>query len=274
MGCYQVVSHLAPIGFGNGFIKRVVMEAYPRFLRKGFRPFDPLALARTTEEIVAREDTRKYTAFYCTGVYGGISTGYTVGCCLRCIFCWVDSSRDFPEAHGEFYTPDQVARRLLENARRKRIPRLRISGGEPTLCKRHLLAVLERIEPTGYGFILETNGIPIAADAGYAAELARYTCTHIRVSLKAGSAEGFEARTGARGECWELPFLAIEQLLAAGADFHVAAMSDPRLMPPAERAALLARLRRAGYTGWVEEESCDTYASTLKRLRAAGWEPF
>jgi hypothetical protein len=55
-------------------------------------------------------------------------------------------------------------------------------------------------------------------------------------------------------KCWELPFLAIEQLLAAGADFHVAAMSDPRLMPPAERG-----LRRAGYTGWVEEEFCDAY---------------
>ena len=35
--------------------------------------------------------------------------------------------------------------------------------------------------------------------------------------------------------------------------------------------ALLARLRRAGYTGWVEEEQCDAYRSTMLRLRAAGW---
>lgn len=250
------------------------MKAYPRYLRQGFAPFDPLELARRTEEIVAQEEARKYTAFYCTGVYGGISTGYTVGCCLRCIFCWVDFSRDFPETHGEFYTPEQVVRRLIGNAHHKRVPRLRISGGEPTLCKQHLLAVLERIEPTGYGFILETNGIPIAADEEYAADLARYTCAHIRVSLKAGTAEGFEARTGARGEFWELPFVAIERLLDAGADFHVAAMTDLRLMPQAERAALLARLRRAGYTGWVEEEWCDAYHSTVKRLRAAGWELF
>jgi uncharacterized Fe-S cluster-containing radical SAM superfamily protein len=250
------------------------MEAYPRFLRKGFTPFDPLELAERTEEIVSREDARKYTAFYCTGVYGGISTGYTVGCCLRCIFCWVDFSRDFPETRGEFYTPEQVVGQLVENARRKRLPRLRISGGEPTLCKRHLLAVLERIEPLGYDFILETNGIPLAADADYAADLARYTCAHIRVSLKAGTAEGFEARTGARGELWELPFVAIEQLLTAGADFHVAAMTDPRLMPQAERTALLAQLRRVGYTSWVEEEWCDAYRSTVKRLRAAGWDLF
>ena len=250
------------------------MKACPRSLRQGFTPFDPLELARSTEEIVSRGDARKYTAFYCTGVYGGISTGYTVGCCLRCIFCWVDSSRDFPETRGEFYTPEQVVGRLIENARRKRVRRLRISGGEPALCRRHLLAVLERIEPTGYSFILETNGIPIGAEEGYATDLARYTCAHIRVSLKAGTAAGFEARTGARAELWEFPFVAIERLLAAGASFHVAAMTDPRLMPRAERAALLARLRRAGYADWVEEERCDAYRSAVKRLRAAGWNMF
>lgn len=241
-------------------------------MQEGFTPFDPLEVARRTEEIVCRKDARKYTKFYCVGVYGGISTAYTVGCCLRCIFCWVDFSRGFPESRGEFYTSEEVATRLMENARRKGVSRLRISGGEPTLCKRHLLGVLERVEGTSYGFILETNGIPIAADEEYASKLARYTCAHIRVSLKAGTAQGFEARTGARGESWELPFLAIERLQSVGADFHVAAMTDSRLMPEAERAALLARLRRGGYTRWLEEERCDAYRSTVKRLRAAGWE--
>jgi len=258
------------------------VNAYPRYVERGFQPYDPLALLRLTEEMACRGDARKYTAFHCTGVYGGIATGYTVGCCLRCIFCWVDASRDFPATHGEFYTPAQVAGRLIGIARQKRVPRLRISGGEPTLGKRHLLGVLERIEPAGYEFILETNGIPIAADEGYAADLAKFTSVHVRVSLKAGTAEGFEARTGARGECWELPFaglragsfVAVERLLAAGADFHVAAMTDSRLMPSVERRALLARLRRAGYTGWVEEEQCDAYRSTVQRLRAAGWHPF
>lgn len=223
---------------------------------------------------MARDDARKYTAFYCTGVYGGISTGYAVGCCLRCIFCWVDSSRDYPESRGEFYTAEETARLLIRNARRKRVDQVRISGGEPTLCKEHLLAVLDLIEPTGYGFILETNGIPIAGDEKYAAALASYTSLHIRLSLKAGTAEGFQARTGARGESWELPFVAIERLRDAGADFHVAAMTDSRLMSHAERAAMLKRLRNAGYAGWVEEERCDAYRGTLRRLRAAGWDLF
>jgi uncharacterized Fe-S cluster-containing radical SAM superfamily protein len=76
------------------------VNAYPRYLEEGSQPYDPLALIRLTEEIVCRGEARKYTAFYCTGVYGGIATGYTVGCCLRCIFCWVDASRDFPETNG------------------------------------------------------------------------------------------------------------------------------------------------------------------------------
>jgi uncharacterized Fe-S cluster-containing radical SAM superfamily protein len=133
---------------------------------------------------------------------------------------------------------------------------------------------LDRIELTGYELDLETNGIPIAANEGLADELAWYDYTHIRVSLKAGTAEGFEARTGARGEFWELPFVAVEQLLAAGADFHVAAMTDPRLMPETERKALLSRLHQTGYVDWLEEEWCDAYHSSVRRLRAAGCEQF
>ena len=75
-------------------------QGYVRYLEPGFSPFDPLALARRTEQVVCRDDSRKYTGFYCTGVYGGIATGYTCGCCLRCVFCWVDWSREYPEKYG------------------------------------------------------------------------------------------------------------------------------------------------------------------------------
>lgn len=250
------------------------MDDYPRFVCEGFTPFDPVEISRRTEEIVSQRAARKYAAFSFSDVDGGISSAYAVGCCLRCIFCWVDASRDFPERHGDLCSPDDVVDRLVENADRNGTRRLRISGGEPTLCRPHLLAVLDRIELTGYELDLETNGIPIAADQGLAEELAWYDYTHIRVSLKAGTAEGFEARTGACGEFWELPFVAVERLLAAGADFHVAAMTDPRLMPEVERQALLSRLRQTGYVDRLEEEWCDSYHSSVRRLRAAGCHQF
>ena len=54
-------------------------ETYQKYLEPGFAPFDPLELARQTEQIVCRGDRRKYTKFSCVGAYGGIATGFTCG---------------------------------------------------------------------------------------------------------------------------------------------------------------------------------------------------
>jgi uncharacterized Fe-S cluster-containing radical SAM superfamily protein len=251
--------------------------AYPAYLKAGFQPYDPIELMRLTEKRVCQGEMRKYTDFYCVGVYGGISTGYVVGCCLRCVFCWVDMSRDFPDRCGQFYTPDEVADRLVANARKRQVSKLRISGGEPTLGKEHLLGVLDRVvvrRGRGFTFILETNGVPLGHDPDYAPALVKYRDVHVRVSLKAGNAAGFEARTGARGEYWEMPLRAIERLMTAGVSFHVAAMTDPRLMPAEERQSLVRRLRAMGYKDYFEEEQCDPYKTSVLRLRAAGFELF
>jgi len=48
--------------------------------------------------------------------YGGIATGYTVGCCLRCMFCWVDLSLEFPEKYGAFYSSEKAFNELKEAA--------------------------------------------------------------------------------------------------------------------------------------------------------------
>lgn len=127
---------------------------------------------------------------------------------MRCLFCWVDFSRDFPEEYGHFYSPEEVFSHLIKSARKSGVSRLRISGGEPTLCREHLLTLLDLVEEADYLFILETNGIPLGQDGDYARQLARYPNVHVRVSLKAGTAKGFRGRTGAKGEFWELPFTA------------------------------------------------------------------
>jgi uncharacterized Fe-S cluster-containing radical SAM superfamily protein len=165
-------------------------ETYQRYLEPGFTPFDPLELARQTEKIVCRGDQRKYTKFYCTGVYGGIATGFTCGCCLRCIFCWVNWSRDFPEKYGVFRSPEEAFRQLSRVARKAGVDQLRISGAEPTLGKSHLLGLLKRVEDSPFRlFILETNGILIGADPDYALQIARFKKVHTRVSNM--SAEAF-----------------------------------------------------------------------------------
>ncbi|MEA3475427.1 MAG: radical SAM protein [Candidatus Cloacimonadota bacterium] len=247
---------------------------YQAFLEKDFTPFDPLLLAEETKEIVCQNLSRKYTNFYCTGVYGGISTGYLCGCCLRCIFCWVSLSRDFPFKFGKFYTPQEVVNKLILNARKKRINKLRISGGEPTICKEHLLEALNLVNKTNYFFILETNGILSGNDKNFVCELKKYNNLYVRVSLKAGTAEGFEKRTGAQGKFYELPYHALEYLKEAGIYFRAAAMSDTKLMPKKERNRMIMKLHKIGYYDYLEEEVCNPYNTSVLRLKKAGWKIF
>lgn len=247
----------------------MMKEDYPSYLTQESKPFDPINLAHQTEEIVGKGRSRKYTGFYCTGVYGGISTGYAVGCCLRCVFCWVDWSRDFPLQFGQFHSPEQSFNNLLRNAKKAGAQKIRISGAEPTLCSEHLLSVLSLIDETSFLFILETNGILFGHDPEYVDRLKKYRNIHVRVSLKAGNPEGFEKRTGARGEFYELPLKAVEHLKKTGINFHVAAMTDPRLMHKEEKEMLLNKLRSVGYHDYLEEEICDPYLTAVKRLEKA-----
>jgi uncharacterized Fe-S cluster-containing radical SAM superfamily protein len=252
----------------------VPCETYQRYLEPGFTAFDPLELAKQTERIVCRGDSRKYTKFYCTRVYRGIATGYTCGCCLRCIFCWVNWSRDFPEKYGTFSSPTEAFENLSRVARKAQILQLRVSGAEPTLGKAHLLALLEKVEASAFRlFILETNGILIGADPDYAKQIACFKKVHTRVSLKAGTPEAFTTKTGAKPESFNLPFQGIVNLLEAGASFHVAAMSaDTRIMTKQEHEGLLSRLAsiHPALVDNLEEEMVDPYHTTLERLRHAG----
>jgi len=266
------------------------MKGYRRFLRPGFEPFDPLELARETERLVTRQGPegleRKYMGIYSAPVYGGIATGYAVGCCLRCIYCWSNWSRDFPESFGDFLSPRQVAEGLFraaregitspgwERYRHLRVRKLRLSGCEPTIGKEHLLKLLEYVEGSGYPFYLETNGILLGADRDYVKRLARFSrFIYVRVSFKAATPEGFTRRTGAIGEYYELPFKALKYLLEEGIYARAAAMTDPRVMPEEERRLLIEKLDEidpdANYPETLEEEVIDPYETTLKRLRAS-----
>jgi uncharacterized Fe-S cluster-containing radical SAM superfamily protein len=265
------------------------MKEYQRLLTPSFKPFDPLELARETEKIVTREGPegleRKYTDFYSVPVYRGIATGYAAGCCLRCVYCWNNWSRDFPERFGRFYSPKEVAQRLFEAAQpgiaysnywRKAIPKinkLRLSGYEPTLGKEHMLSVLEHIEKSNYPFYLKTNGLLFGADRDYAKKLSRFSkFIYVRVSLKAATPEGFTQLTGAIGEYCELPSRALRRLLDKGIYARAAAMTDSKVMTKEERKALIERLSEIGPRygkGELEEEVIDVYDTTINRLKAS-----
>ena len=264
------------------------MKEYPRFFILGSQPFDPLELAKETEKIVTRKGPegleRKYEDIYCAPVYRGIATGYAVGCYLRCIYCWTNFSRDFPELYGKFHSPKELANTLFRAAeegitrwvgfKKLKVKKLRISGSEPTLGREHLLSVLKFVKDSKYPlFILETNGILLGADRNYVSQLAEFKeKLYVRVSFKAALPEGFTQRTGALGKFYEFPFKALKYLLDEGFDARAAAMTDPKTMPQEERKLLIKKLSEidpeANYHLTLEEESMDAYDTTLCRLKA------
>lgn len=194
-------------------------------------PYDPVERHLAVEKLVTRlgpeGQERKYYRVRPARWYGGIVTADCVGCGLVCRFCWVsDIVASRPADIGKFYTPKQIAESLVSLARKCNLDLLRISGGEPAIGKKHLLAVLDNLKGKGFRFILETNGIPIAYEADYAENLAKYDFVHVRVSLKGCSEEEFARLTGAKPEGFGLQLEALKRLVAAGVSCHPSVMAS------------------------------------------------
>lgn len=227
--------------------------------------FDPLKTAEATKPIVCNGDRRKYYRFRPAKFYGGIATADCVGCNLRCVFCWSWNVTTRPETCGSFYSPRDVAHRLLGIAKQKKFKKLRISGNEPTICREHLIKVLELI-PQDFLFILETNGILIGSDVTYAQDLARFPNLHVRVSLKGTCGEEFSRLTGAVPEAFELQLKALEHLAKNAVDCHPACMVS---FSPEDRISSLRKRLKAIHPAFeeFEEEEVILYPSVEERLR-------
>ena len=192
--------------------------------------YDPVARHEAVKRLVVRDspagEERKYWRFRSGRWYGGIVTADAVGCGLVCRYCWVSDRMLRPAEVGEFYSPEGVARRLLEMANKRDLEKLRVSGGEPTIGKQHLLELLDKLEGRGLLFILETNGILLGKDPEYAEALSKYRFLHARVSLKGCNEEEFYMLTDARPEGFGLQLRALENLLNAGVSCHPAVMKS------------------------------------------------
>jgi uncharacterized Fe-S cluster-containing radical SAM superfamily protein len=245
-------------------------------LNPEFLPFDPVKAAIATERAVCRGNKRKYSRFGSTINYQtGIATAYTVGCCLRCVFCWSSETRDLPDKTPDYYSPQEVFVRLDKIAQKRKLDQIRISDGEPTIGKSHLLGLLELVEQSDFRrFVLETNGILFGQDKDYVKSLGKFKKIWVRVSIKAGTPESFTQKTGAIPEAFELPFKAIRYLHEEGINFDVATMSaDPRFMSPQERVSLIVKLGEIdpSIVLNLEEEMVILYTETLNRLKKIGW---
>lgn len=227
---------------------------------------DPILRAKEIGKIVCKNSHRKYYRFRATRFYGGISTADCVGCNLLCKFCWAWNIVTKPDRVGKFYSSREVVRKLTRIADKNGFTRLRISGNEPTICKGHLLKVLELI-PEKYQFILETNGLLIGHYPGYAKELAGFPNLHVRVALKGTNAEEFAKLTGAEPKAFELQLNALENLTKAGVSCHGAIIE----LAKADLEGLRKRLANISSSlADVEVEPLILYPAVKKRLEKAG----
>lgn len=175
--------------------------------------FDPIDLAARTEKIVCRGNTRRYLRFGITPDYRtGVATGYNAGCNIRCIFCAASHTRDNPDMANRFYSPEEVFQILYEIVKKhRRINVVRISDGEPTIGREHLLELIEHVERSDVRkFYLETNGTLLGNDESYVRDLSRFRKVVVRVSLKGGTPETFSKIAGSVPEAFELanPYIA------------------------------------------------------------------
>ncbi len=181
--------------------------------------YDPIERTKVVRERVCREGSsgqeRLYYRFRGGRWYGGIASADVIGCNLSCKFCWAWYFRDRYNL-GNYFTSEGAFRKLRKIAVGRRYNLMRLTGGEPTICRDHLIRLVELALASGYGFILETNGLLLGHDMSYAKELSSYDDLLIRVSFKGVNPEEFSELTGAKPSGFDLQLSALRNLLDYG----------------------------------------------------------
>lgn len=216
-------------------------------------------------------DLRKYYRFRQDRWYGGIITADCAGCGLACKFCWVRSEGMLRgEEEGEFLSPEQASGRILKLVQEQKIRQVRLSGGEPTIGRSHLLKLLNTLQNKKIHFILETNGILLGEDESYAQDLALFPFVHVRVSLKGCNEEEFGRLTGADPKGFQLQISALNHLVKAGVSAHPAVMLSFSEKESMDKLYNMIWKIDPRMHSEVEREEVILYPHVLEKLKAAG----
>lgn len=235
-------------------------------------PFDPLLRSAETESYVMRGGQRAYYRFRAAPYYGGIATADAVGCSFLCAYCWNYGKNLRPESCQEFYSPEDVAYKLLRIAEKRRFRLFRISGAEPILGENSLLHLAEVLRlvlekrPQSM-FILETNGLLLGCRTGFVGKL-RFKNLRVRVCLKGVDEESFERITGADRTAFSYPLRALGELQGRGIHAWPALMAD--FYSDTQISGLEQLLREEEIESKLELEGLEAYPFVMANLRKRG----
>ena len=215
---------------------------------------------------------RLYSKYRAAPYYGGIATADAVGCSFLCAYCWNYSRNEDPTRFGRFFSPENVAFKLLEIARKRSFSLFRVTGSEPILGEtsfNHLIDVIELIldAQPGSNFILETNGLML----GYKKELARrlnLPRVLVRIAIKGVNPESFEKISGAERRFFRYPLFALRALEQMGVKAWPALMED--LFSELQIGDLKKTLRDQGINSNLELERMEAYPFVLENLKRRG----
>ena len=111
-------------------------------------PFEPIERAREVEELVMRDNERKYYRFRYQSKWWSPSVADSVGCCLSCAYCW--NFRRNMKLKGTYRSPRYVAEKLKSMSAAHNNDDhaycMRTGGCEPILGSQsldHLISILE-----------------------------------------------------------------------------------------------------------------------------------
>jgi len=226
--------------------------------------YNPIDLSKKIEDLVLKDKKRKYYRFRPARFYGGIATADIVGCNLRCKFCWSGNSVWNTKNIGKFYSPQEVAEIIINIAKSKCYHRVRISGGEPTIGRQHLIKLIENIY-CDLVFILETNGILLGFDTTYVEALSKFKNLHIRICIKGIDSKEFTFLTGAENG-YKYQMKSLEYLKDSKISFNIALVSISNDIKP-----FLDRLKDIGIVKIiVEKEKIKLYPQVKNRLQKEG----
>ncbi|MEM5794108.1 MAG: radical SAM protein [Candidatus Aenigmatarchaeota archaeon] len=235
-------------------------------------PFNPIKRAEEVEKVVMKDLERKYYRFRYASYYGGIATADTIGCCFLCAYCWNYFKNLKPERFGEFYSPEEVSKKILEIVEKKSLDRVRISGAEPILGEKsfdHLEKVIQEIyeRKSSLDFILETNGLILGLNKKFCSRLAKYPLA-VRISVKGWDEKSFERISGAEGKFFIYQLKAIKNLQDFGLEAWPAVMYE--IFGRKEIEILEEKLREIGVESRIEVEYLEKYPFVVENLEKRG----
>ena len=233
-------------------------------------PFDPLKRSEDVENQVTRDNKRLYYRFRPAPYYGGIATADAVGCSFLCAYCWNYNRNLHPERFKEYFTPQQVADKLLHIAKKKSYRLFRISGAEPILGERtfyHLIEVLKHIYKMKPGsiFMLETNGFFLGYRADLLANFQEFPNLRVRICLKGITPNSFERLTGAKKDFYCFPLIALRELERLGIRAWPALMGD--FFSTEEISRFENFLKERDIQSGLELECLEAYPSVQENMK-------